>query len=196
MKTIPVSFLFAAIISILVTACSGQVPGTQAVQDIGLTSISEVETTSPTATQEELAAPVQPQFAPFCDAASSSGCQSPDVTMIDPKYCVDRVPYVIISVPPGTSYESLDPDMQCVDQTHSDGNLRVTCHSLSGKDNWSYDLKLCNIACNPSSLEAGTGQCPEGYGYDAVKVCCAAPPPASADGCTIFQVDLTVCFGQ
>jgi len=196
MKTARFLFVLTTVTLFLLTACGGQIPNTQTAPVAGQPASVEQQTSAPTAEQDDLAAPVQPEFAPFCETSSSSGCQSPDVTMIDPKYCVEKVPYVIISVPPGTSYEALDADMECVDQMHSDGNLRVTCHSLSGKDDWTYDLKLCNVACNPPALEVGTGQCPEGYGYDAVKVCCAAPLPASADGCTIFQVDLTVCFGE
>jgi hypothetical protein len=114
--------------------------------------------------------------------------------MIDNKYCVEKVPYAIMSVPAGTTYESQDPDMACVDQMHSDGNLRVTCHSVSSKELWSYDLKVCNSACAAApSLQMGTGQCPDGYGFDAANQCCAAPEPASEAGCVIYQVDLGAC---
>jgi hypothetical protein len=113
--------------------------------------------------------------------------------MLDNKYCIEKVPYAIMSVPAGTTYESLDPDLACVDQLHSDGNLRVTCHSVSSKQLWSYDIKVCNGACTAPALQMGTDQCQEGYGYDAANQCCAAPPPASGDGCTTYTVDIGAC---
>jgi len=155
-----------------------------------------VPATAPTAAAAEPAAPSQPEYAPFCEAAATNDCQAPVVTVIDPKYCVEKVPYVIISVPPGTIYQSTDPDMECTDQMHNDGNLRVTCHSISGKDEWSYDLQLSNGACSDSSLLMDTNQCPSGYGYDAVNTCCAVPAPAGSSGTTTFTVDLHVCYGE
>lgn len=139
--------------------------------------------------------PVQPQFAPMCQVAAT-GCEAPAVKVLDNQYCIDKVPYTIMSVPAGTTYASQDPDMECVDQLHNDGDLRVTCHSLSGKALWSYDLKLCNGACSAPVLEMGTGRCQEGYGFDAANQCCAAPAPSSGDGCIIYKVDLGLCKGD
>jgi hypothetical protein len=158
---------------------------------------SAVEPTAsspPTTTPSDPASepPTQPQFAPFCQSAPT-GCEAPTVTLLDENYCVEKVPYVIMSVQAGTTYESQDPDMECVDQMHNDGTLRVTCHSLSNKDLISYDLKVCNSACSGPALQMGTGQCPEGYGYDSANMCCAAPAPASSDGCTTYKVDIRVC---
>jgi hypothetical protein len=167
MKTTRILLVFAIASLFMLTACSGAVP---------------VE-------------PTQPQYAPLCQAAAT-GCEAPAVTLLDNQYCIDKVPYAIMSVSAGTTYESQDPDMECVDQLHNDGDLRITCHSLSGKDLWSYDLKLCDGACSAPVLEMATGQCQEGYGYDAANQCCVAPAPSSGDGCTIYKVDLGVCLGE
>jgi hypothetical protein len=113
--------------------------------------------------------------------------------MLDNSYCVEKVPYAIMSVPAGTTYESEELDFQCRDQMHSDGTMRVTCHSVTGKQLSSFELQLCNSACSTPALQMGTGQCPEGYGYDQTNTCCAAPPPASSDGCTVYKVDLGAC---
>lgn len=155
-----------------------------------------VEPTTPPTTTAPVVLPAtgatQPQYAPFCEAAVSA-CEEPSITVLDNKYCIEKVPYAIMSVSAGSTYESSDLDFQCVDQMHSDGTMRVTCHSVTGKQLWSYDLKVCNGACNVPALQMGTGQCPEGYGYDSAKACCAAPAPASNDGCTVFKVDLGAC---
>jgi hypothetical protein len=115
--------------------------------------------------------------------------------MLDNNYCIKKVPYAIMSVPAGTTYTSPNLDFQCRDQMHSDGTMRVTCHSVTGKQLWSFDLQICNSACNAPVLQMGTGQCPQGYGYHSANTCCAAPAPASSDGCTMYQVDLGACSG-
>ncbi len=130
-----------------------------------------------------------PQYAPLCQAAS--GCAAPEVEMLDNKYCVEKIPYAIMSVPAGTTYESLDPKLKCQDQMHSDGSLRITCYS--GKELWSYDMKVCNGACAAPQLDMTSGQCQEGYGYDAANQCCAQPSSGGEAGCTVYQVDIGAC---
>lgn len=199
MKNAQILSIIIAVIALLLAACGAPAQAAEPTSIMEPSTEDEPATSPPTAEQAEpaeSAAPTQPQYAPFCEAAAGNGCQAPTVTMIDPKYCVDKVPYVILSVLPGTTFKSSDLDMQCIEQMHNDGNLRITCHSLSGKDSWSYDLQLCNSACTTPALQMETGQCPEGYGYDTANLCCAAPAPASGDGCTTFQVDLRVCYGE
>lgn len=141
----------------------------------------------PAAPQE----PPAPQYAPFCQAAPSA-CQPPTIELRENAYCVEKIPYAIMAVPAGTTYESLDPELKCQDQATADGSLRITCHS--GKELWSYKLKVCNGACQAPSLLMDTGQCPAGYGFDAAGQCCAAPAPAGEEaGCVIYQVDIGGC---
>jgi hypothetical protein len=192
-------FLFVFAVVFFLAACGG----TPLIPETGNTMEQptvEEPTAVPPTSEPVQASPVvltatQPQFAPFCESAPS-GCQAPTVRMLDNKYCIDKVPYAIMSVAAGTTYETSDLDFQCVDQMHSDGTMRVTCHSVSGKELWSFDLKVCNSACSVPVLQTGSGQCPEGYGYDQANQCCAAPAPASSDGCTIYQVDLGACIGS
>jgi hypothetical protein len=195
MKTNRFVFVIVALIALLLAACGGPAPAATPT-----TVVEQPPVVEPTVPPEPTAAPLepaaaeptQPQYAPFCQSAPS-GCEAPTVSVLDNRYCIEKVPYVIMSVAAGTNYESQDPDLQCVDQMHSDGTLRVTCHSVTGKELWSYQLQLCNGACSVPALQMGTGQCPDGYGYDPANTCCAAPAPASNDGCTMFQVDLGAC---
>jgi len=198
MKTIRILFVFMVASLMLLTACGGATPPEPApVEQPPVVEPAEPAEQPPTSAPTEPAPPTDPpppQYAPFCETAPATGCEAPTVEVIDNKYCIEKVPYVIMSVPAGTSYESQDPDMECVDQIHSDGNLRVTCHSVTSKELWSYDLKLCNGGCAAApSLQMGTGQCPDGYGFDAASQCCAAPEPASEAGCIVFQVDIGGC---
>jgi hypothetical protein len=204
MKKVRFLFAFVVIATFLLTACGGQAQAAEPAPIVEPPTADEPAPSAPTSTQAEAVeaepvesvAPTQSQYAPFCETGAANGCETPAITMIDPKYCVDKVPYVIISVPPGTTYKSSDLDMECNQEMHNDGNLRIACHSLSGKDSWSYDLELCNGACTAPALQTETGQCPEGYGYDPANSCCAAPAPASSNGCTTFTVDLRVCYGE
>lgn len=199
MKTAHFLSVYIALAAVLLMACGGRASAAEPAPIVEPPPANEPTTSQPTAAQAETvepATPTQPQYAPFCEATAADGCQAPTVKMIDPKYCVDKIPYVIISVPPGTTFKTSDLDLDCYEEMHNDGNLRIACHSLTGKDSWSYDLQLCNSACKAPALQMETGQCPEGYGYDTTNLCCAAPVPASGDGCTTFRVDLRVCYGE
>jgi len=192
MKTARTLLVFLVAAIFLLTACGGAAPAEPAPA-----AEQPVAAEPPTAepappTEPPPPEPTEPQYAPFCVAAPA-GCEAPAVEMLDNKYCIEKVPYAIMSVPAGTTYESLDPDLDCVDQLHGDGSLRVTCHSVTSKQLWSYDLKVCNSACAAPALQVGTGQCPDGYGFDAASQCCAAPSPASGDGCTTYTVELGAC---
>jgi hypothetical protein len=195
MKITRVLFVFVAVIAFLLAACGGPAPAAEPTAAVEQPPAAEPTSPPPPTTapvEPPPADPTQPQYAPFCDAAPT-GCEAPTVTVLDPKYCVEKVPYVIMSVPAGTTYESQDLDMVCEDQMHSDGTLRVTCHSATNKELISYNLELCNNSCSAPALQMGTGQCPEGYGYDSANLCCAAPAPASDSGCTNFTVDIRTC---
>jgi len=175
MRNARIFIVLAACAAILLTACGG--------------GAAAAEEPAPIEAQQ-----AEPQYAPFCETASS-GCEKPTVEMLDNKYCVEKKPYAIMSVPAGSTYESLNPDMVCVDQMHSDGSLRVTCSSATNKELWSYDLKVCNSACSAPALQIGTGQCQDGYGYDPINQCCTQPPAGGDDGCTIYRVDIGGCPG-
>jgi hypothetical protein len=152
----------------------------------------------PTQAPAEAAQPVQPPaataqtFAPACQAGTS--CAAPDVkdTAADQTYCVEKIPYQNIAVMPGTTFESLDPtgELKCQDSgTVVDGKNVVTC---TGKQLWTYELKLTNSACAANALATGTGQCQEGLGYDAAQNCCA-PLNAAATGSVTIKVNIGAC---
>ena len=197
MKTTHILFVFVFTAIFLLTACGGAAPAEPA-PAAEQPPVEEPPTAEPPSpepvepTEAPPPEPTEPQYAPLCQAAPAT-CEAPTVEMLDNKYCIEKVPYAIMSVPAGTTYEPLDPDMACVDQLHSDGSLRITCHSVSSKQLISYDLRLCNGSCSAPDLQMGTGQCQEGYGYDAANQCCAAPSPSSSDGCTTYTVDLGAC---
>jgi hypothetical protein len=106
---------------------------------------------------------------------------------------VKKIPYTNISVPDGTTFEVLDKsgDYICVDSGTFDnaGKRVITCH---GKQLFKFDLKLTNPACGGGNLAIGTGQCQDGYGFDAAQNCCA-PATGDAAGSTTITVNLGAC---
>jgi len=140
------------------------------------------------------AQPVQnaPAFAPVCQSGNS--CAAPAITDTEPinTFCVKKIPYQNLSLDPGTTFESLDPsgELKCQDSgTVVDGKNIITCTS---KQLWKYQLKLTNSACGGVNLASGTGQCQEGYGYDAAQNCCA-PLGGGSGGVTVITINMGAC---
>ncbi len=130
------------------------------------------------------------QSAPLCTADPlASACTSPKVEERD-KFCVKKVPYVLIVMPPGTRYDPADSGLFCSDEGIRNGEQMISC---TGQHLTTYDLKVCNTTCSAAApLTAGAGQCPDGYGYSAGGNCCW-PMPAPDAGCVLFQVDIGTC---
>ena len=180
----------ALLVAALAAACSAPAP-------VAPTSPPSAPTFSPPPTAQALAtaAPAiqpttaNPVLAPICQASTS--CEALNAEQI-PLDCVKKVPYVNVLVPPGTNYEVLDKsgDFVCDDTGMVvNGKQVLTCR---GKVLFSFQLKLTNAACDSGALQTGTGQCQEGYGYDAAQNCCA-PVSAGSGGSTTVTVNLPGC---
>jgi len=132
-------------------------------------------------------------FAPSCQNSASS-CAAPDVQNVDTlnTYCVEKIPYTNILVDPGTTFEVLDKSgkYSCANSGQKiDGKIVLTC---TGKQLFSFNLKLTNPACSGGNLVTGTGQCQEGFGFDATQGCCA-PITGNGAGSVTIKVNLGAC---
>ena len=150
---------------------------------------AEQPTQAPSPTSEALAvaAPTEPQFAPVCQDAPTT-CSVPIADILD-KFCVNKVPYTLLTFPEGTTFEMVTPRFTCKDEGLRDGNQVVSC---SGQELSSFDLKVCNSTCDSTGIASTQEQCPDGYGYDSTGQCCAVVPAPDA-GCTVIRVDLRDC---
>jgi len=130
------------------------------------------------------------QSAPLCTVDPlASACTPPLVEERD-KFCVKKVPYVLMALPVGTTFQPAESGLNCTDESVRDGKQMVSC---TGARLNSYDLKVCNSTCSAAApLATGTGQCPDGYGYNAAAACCW-PMPAPDAGCILFTVDIGSC---
>jgi hypothetical protein len=127
--------------------------------------------------------------APVCQGSVSCVAPVAEQYQLD---CIKKVPYTNVSVPTGTTFEVMDKsgEFNCVDSgTVANGKEVLTCH---GKELFTFDLKLTNTSCSGASLATGTGQCQEGYGYDAANQCCS-PVTGNSGGSTTIQVNLGGC---
>jgi hypothetical protein len=187
-------FLAMTIFMVLfVSACSPAAPATQVVSP----TVEVVPTHAPAEVVEPTQPPPAPTaqtFAPACQAITA--CAAPNVQDIagNENYCVEKIPYQNVTLPPGTTFESLDPtgEFKCQDSgVVVDGQNVVTC---SGKELTAYDLKLTSSACAVNALATDTGQCQEGLGYDVAQNCCAPLTDVSAGSVTI-KVNIGACPG-
>ncbi len=129
------------------------------------------------------------EFAPVCQTGAACQVPTAEQNQID---CVNKMPYTNVLVPTGTSFEVLDKsgDFTCNDSgAVVDGKSVITCF---GKELYRFDLKLTNTACGGSNLQTGTGQCQDGFGFDAAQQCCA-PIGGNSAGSGVVTVELGAC---
>jgi hypothetical protein len=193
-KTTHLLLATTVLVVLFASACGTSVaPATQAAPPVEIVpTTAPVDIVAPPTAQQP--APSVQAFAPACQAATS--CAAPVVEEMDTEvtktYCVEKIPYQNILVPPGTAFEALDTsgEFKCKDSgTVADGKTVLTC---TGKQLWAYELKLTNTACSASALTTGTGQCQDGLGYDAAQNCCAPLPSGNSESVTI-KVNLGAC---
>lgn len=178
-------------LAITIAACVAQ-PASKISPESTKTSPSTVQVKVPTQ-QLSPSKPPTRAFAPFCQNSGSS-CAAPDVRNVDAldTYCVKKIPYINILVDPGTTFEVLDRsgNYACADSGQKvDGKTVLTC---TGKELFSFNLKLTNPKCSDGDLVTGTGQCQDGFGFDATRACCAAIAGSGAGSVTI-EVNMGAC---
>ena len=185
-------FLLAltVLVALFASACGGS--AAPAAQAPAAEAPAQQPAAAPAQQEQPAAAAPAQSFAPACQAAAS--CAAPDVkdTEASSTYCVQKIPYQNINVMPGTTFEPLDPkgELKCKDSgTVVDGKNVFTC---TGKQLWTYELKVTNSACAASALTTGTGQCQDGLGYDAAQNCCAPLTDGGAGSVTI-KVNMGAC---
>jgi hypothetical protein len=187
-------FLLAAItvlVVILTAACSAPAPAAPTAAP----SVPNTAATNPTAEPLATVAPsLQPTTggnaqAPICQAAATCQALNAEQTPLE---CVKKVPYTNVLVPPGTQFEVVDKSGSyvCNDSGVAvNGKEVLTCR---GTELHSFQLKLTNPSCTGAPLATGTGQCQQGYGYDAAQNCCA-PVTGGSGGFAMVTVNLAGC---
>jgi hypothetical protein len=195
MKTTKFMFFgLFVLMTLILTACAAPAAPTAAPLPTQPPPTAVVEVPTQEAAPTEAPEPTQ-AFAPVCQSTAAS-CAAPDVrdTVASETYCVKKIPYTNVVVDAGTTFEVLDKsgDFSCADsgQKTSEGKMILTC---TGKELFAFDLKLANPACSASTLVTGTGQCQDGFGFDAAQGCCAPVTSDTDAGSVTIRVNLGGC---
>lgn len=125
-------------------------------------------------------------FAPTCQLSE----KPPLLALVKEtnKICVNRLPYTTYAIPKGTTFEVLDNEFKCEPAGENSGNDLIIC---TGKELFTFDLKLCNEEINLPKLVAGSNQCSADAGYDETNQCCVVDPKEAA--CITIKASTTGC---
>ncbi len=166
----------------------------------------ETETAIPTANPTETATPVviptasatpvftTPVFAPSCapDAVnleSPTQCQLP-IAEVGSTFCTKKVPYNLLFINAGATYEVLTENFKCSDAGKKDGRQIVTC---SGPMASAFEVRVCDPVCVVPTLQTEITQCPQGFYYNNLQGCCAQEPLPASQSCVVLILETTSC---
>jgi len=161
---------------------------------IPVTSPTEAVTPVPTATELVMPVTATPEFAPFCepdDAGSltPSQCQLP-IAEQSSVFCTNKVPYNLILINEGATYEMLSENFKCSDAGMKDGRQMITC---TGPMTSVFELQVCDPACAIPTIQAEITQCPQGYNYNNLLGCCTQDPQAIGQNCVLLKLETKRC---
>jgi hypothetical protein len=148
-----------------------------------------IQPTAPPPTETLVPTPTAIQLAPLCSVDPLAiACSAPKAATLS-KSCIKKVPYTLMALSPGSSFETTEAGITCRDEGLRGGQQQISC---TGQELISYELKVCNTTCSIAGLlETNSNKCPDGYGFSSEAGCCW---PTSAEvGCTTYKVDIGAC---
>jgi hypothetical protein len=200
------------LVCLFVAACSPlATQGSQPETEAPVSTASPAETATlvllPTASLTETAtlellptaslAPATPMspFAPICELSVASTlaaplCQRP-IAEQSSAFCMNKVPFNLILVDAGATYELLSEGFECSDAGMKDDRRALMC---SGPMGISFELRACGQqACALPTLPAEISQCPQGFWYDEPQGCCAFVPQPVEQSCVVLTLETKRC---
>lgn len=137
-----------------------------------------------------------PKFAPFCEPGSANvatptplACQIP-IAEQSALYCSNKVPYSVILINEGSSYEVLTDKITCSDGGKKDGKQILTC---TGPMALPFEMRVCDPACAIPTFRAVTTRCPENYTFDEFLRCCEQRPQPIDQNCVVLSLQTKGC---
>jgi hypothetical protein len=167
------------LIQVSTTSTLTQVPQASSTSTLIPATSTAASTIAPASTVAALLAPV-------CKPAVLAQFPTPVIAIFNTG-CTKKLPYTVLTIPQGSTFESLSPDLTCTSLGSQGDSLKISC---AGTLPYSYNVKVCSPAPTPLASISG-GKCLPGTNYDSANQCCAAPDKES--GCTTFRVDLRTC---
>jgi hypothetical protein len=196
-KTMYARILTGWLLLSMVVACTPQL--TQAPQSETETPIltarpTDTATPVPTVTEFVASLTPTPEFAPFCepDVASNlppSQCQVP-IAEQSTVFCTNKIPYNLIFINEGSTYEVLSEGFNCSDAGMKDGKQMLTC---TGPMASSFELRVCDPACAIPTIQTEITRCPQDYTYNNLLGCCTQEPQLADENCVLLELRTNVC---
>ena len=159
-------------------------------------SLTETVTPVPTATEFVVLVPATPKFAPFCEPSSANvftptplQCQMP-IAEQSSLFCSSKLPYNLILINPGSTYEISNADVTCSDGGMKGGKQILTC---TGPMAASFELRVCDPACAIPTFQAETTHCPQDYRFDEILQCCEQEPQPIDQNCVVLKLQTKSC---
>jgi hypothetical protein len=104
---------------------------------------------------------------------------------------MNKVPFNLIFIDAGATYEVLSDGFECSAAGMKDNRQMLMC---SGPMGTSFELKACGQqACALPTLSAEISQCPGGFLYDEPLGCCAFIPQSVEQSCIVLTLETKSC---
>ena len=190
-------FLAGLLLIGIIMACN--MPSIQVSQpetETPISTASPTDTATPVPTATEFVAPdtATPEFAPFCEPGAASNltpppCQLP-IAEQSSLFCTNKIPYNLIFINEGATYEVLSEGFKCSDAGMKDGKQMITC---TGPMASSFELRVCDPACAIPTIQAEITQCPQDFYYNDLQGCCAQEPQLTDQNCVSLNLGTKSC---
>ena len=202
--------IFAGLLLIVISTACG-IPFPQSAQPETETPVpppspSETETVLPTTrpTETIVSVPTEvilpdagtPKFAPFCEPSSANvftptplQCQMP-IAEQSSTFCSSKVPYNLILINAGSTYEISNEEITCSDAGMKGGKQILTC---TGPMASYFELRVCDPACAIPTFQAETTHCPQDYQFDEFLQCCEQRPQPIDQNCVVLKLQTKSC---
>jgi len=198
MNNIPSSIVLLSLAMIfIITACGVPVTPTSQPETEAPTpppSPTETAITIPTPTEPLATASATLEYAPLCEPGAASiptpaSCRVP-MAEESTTFCTRKIPYNLIFVNEGATYEVLNKGFTCSDAGVKDGRQMVTC---TGPMASAFRVKVCDPACAIPTIQAEITQCPLGYAYNNQQGCCSQELLVSDQNCELLTLKTKSC---
>ena len=158
------------------------------------TSTTKTATLVPAATEFIALATSTPKFAPFCELSSASiitptPCQMP-IAEQSSAFCSSKVPYNLVLINEGSTYETLTENFRCSDGGMKDDKQILTC---TGPMSSPFELRVCDPACAAPKFQTEITHCPEDFIFDELQGCCTKNPQLTDQSCVLLKLQTQRC---
>jgi hypothetical protein len=163
----------------------------------------QISTLSPTVTAIPVIAPTQsdtpipptPEFAPFCKPGDTTNIPTPSscrlpIAEAGSSFCNKKVPYNLIYINAGATYEVLTPGFRCSDEGMKDNRQLLTCIGPMASN---FGVSVCDPACAVPTIPANITQCPPDFNYNDLQGCCTQEPKQINQNCVTLSIESTTC---